>query len=98
MYSLSTLGERIATADAQRAPTTDDLAHCNETFALGRRNEVHLELDGEHLHVGGHLRPRRVTTRTVERCRNDPGVEKAMLLRQTRLDREANHNAAGRDL
>lgn len=54
----------------------------DESFPQRRRQEVHLELDRQHLEAGLHERQRRVPARAVENGGDDSGMQKAVLLGQ----------------
>jgi hypothetical protein len=83
----SLVGVRVAAADGQRATGADDLALGDTAFAARRRQQVDLEVDGQHLCVLRHWGQRGVTAGAVESADDDARVEEAVLLRETRLDR-----------
>ncbi|KAG0753061.1 hypothetical protein G6F22_021614 [Rhizopus arrhizus] len=70
------LADRQALARLHHPPAGD------KAVALGRRQEVHLELRGQDVLAGPEQREGRVAARAVRNRRGDPRMQKAVLLAQ----------------
>jgi hypothetical protein len=68
----------------------------DEIVAVGRRQQVELELDGEHVGAGRHQRQPGIAAGAVDDGAGDAGVEEAVLLRQVVAEGQADLAVAGR--
>src|SRR5580704_17780945 len=85
-------GDDLGRADRERASRTHDLAGGAEPVAPGRREQVDLELHGQHVPVLGHQARRSVSARRVRERRDRPGVHEAVLLAQVGPVRQVEHH------
>jgi hypothetical protein len=69
-------------ADRQSATRSQDAAARDQQLALRRREQIELELDGQHLAALRRQRQRGVARRAVRDRRDHAGVHVAVLLRQ----------------
>lgn len=75
-------GEPVALADGQRSAGAQHSANSAEPVADDRSQEVDLELDGQHLHVGVGHRQRCIPAGRVYQRHGHAGVQIAVLLAQ----------------
>lgn len=85
----------LGRAHGQRPARPEHPAHGDELLARRRGEEVHLELDREHLPPRLHQRERSVPARAVGDSRDGGGVEVAVLLREVVAERERDLDLPG---
>ena len=78
-------GKEFCRGRGNGPPGFDHHAHRTKPLALGRRQQIGLELDGEHRRLHRHQRKGRIAAGTVEQGRNDARMDKAVLLGQRLL-------------
>src|SRR5262249_54676305 len=84
-------------ADRQGAPRLQDAAGRHQLLAIGRRQEIDLELGGQHRAVRRKQGEAGITARRIRNGAGDPGMEEAVLLRQLLLERELDGDEPGLD-
>ena len=89
-------GIGLAVGDDDGAAGLGDRAAEQEALALARRQQIDLELDGQHRGVFRHQREGGIAAGRIQRGRDDAGMQETVLLGQRRRKRHLDLDDAGR--